>query len=277
MAPTGPSRNQPAVTEMATSPLSRLPRSPLRIRRAFSATTLLDALRELARNDSARDALMAELGPLLARRPRQRAAHSVETRTLAALVLGLGVLVLVTRSAHNHEASARVLALAATPPQPPALPPRPTSTKLELAVLGACGTVAGLGLARWRPARVLLRRFSAALVEAAMSNGAVHVHVPPQPLTSVLGHARRIAHALLPSSAVEWLLVALNVLLVSRLYLFTQSLEFVAVRAAHARSRTRAALAALTARRRAGACAGDRLDSHAAPTHGMAPAVQNFL
>lgn len=225
------SPRRPVVTaEAATSPFPKA--SPRRIHRAVSSTTLLEAIRQLGREHP------LELAPLLGRQRRQRACRSLPCAV--ALVVITGVLLLATlRWAVEHEVASRVTAFgdsrAAQPPEHRAphrsKPAGPGEPRAALALLGVCGAIAGLCLFRWPGARLQLQRLMAALVEAFGSAGAASTVQTQQAgrLAGPLGHALRIARALLPSSAVEWLLIAFNVVLFTRLWIFTRSGAFVAV------------------------------------------------
>lgn len=222
-------RKPVSVVEAATSPLARTPRSATpNLRRAISSTTLIEALRDLVRKQPE---ALEHLAPILSQ-PRRRAG-----RCFASLVVlcAIAVAALVVRGAVAQGSASRVLQIRQdAQASEPRLPPRPKpGAKIAVAIaLSACGALAGL--CQWHPlARMQLQRLGAALLEAAGSAGAASGAQPQHVgrLARPFGHALRIGRALLPSSAVEWLLVAFNLVLFTRLYIFTRSGAFVAVRA----------------------------------------------
>lgn len=210
--------------EAATSPFPK--GSPRRLHRVVSSTTLLEALRQLGREHP------DELGPLLGRQPRQR-ARCLLLSAVALVVVACAILLAALRWAVAHEVASRAVAFdnprAVRLPEPhaPPLRAKPALRAFGAALLGVCGVC----LARWPGARLYFQRVVAALLQGFGSAGAAsaaqHQHVGR--LARPLSHAMRIARALLPSSAVEWLLVAFNLALFTRLWIFTRSGAFVAV------------------------------------------------
>jgi hypothetical protein len=188
----------------------------------LSRTALLESLRELMSQDSVRELLVSELRPFVeewqTRERRSRFACVVCALVAVAVTSTIALAwVLVSNAEGRHHFAP------APPPAAVALRPRASTTRRL--VLGACGTVAGACLTRWSPARAQLRRLGSALVGISASTARV-AEQQPVAAVGVLRRLRHLIHALLPTSFVEWVLVACQVGLllgVGQIYALTSS------------------------------------------------------